>query len=137
MKGQWSDKSLDNVGYILRGPESTMAMSTLLTLKMAIHTVGVEDTGHADVNAVLTVVAIRERLRDTLTLVITCARTNRVHIAPAVDQQPGLGDRRHGSGAHALFFVLWVHLGVAVHLCPQNVSGHRRSTPGFPYRTCW
>lgn len=66
-----------------------MPMNRMLKSKTAIRTVGIEDTGHADINAVLTMVAIRERLRDTLTLVITCARTNRVHIAPAMDQQPG------------------------------------------------
>lgn len=66
-----------------------MSMNTMLNLRTTRRTIGVEDTGHTDINAVLTVVAIRERLRNTLTLVITSARTDRVHIAPAID--PYLG----------------------------------------------
>lgn len=47
-------------------------------------TIGVEDTRHTDIDTVLTVVAVGECLRYTLTLIVAGTGANRVHMPPAV-----------------------------------------------------
>lgn len=48
-------------------------------------TIGVEDACNTDINAVLAVEAIRQRLRDTLAFIVTRAGPNWVYVTPATE----------------------------------------------------
>lgn len=72
---------------------------------------GVEDAGHAHVDLVLVHVRVGQSLGHALALVVACAGSNGVDVAPVC-------------------LLLWVLLRIAVHLCcylSQGVAGDRRS----------
>ena len=58
-------------------------MSTLLIPEITIRTVGVEDTSHANLDAILTVEAVSQGFGDTLALVVASTGANGVDVTPA------------------------------------------------------
>ena len=94
------DEAVDEIVDVLERPRlRTVAVNRhILTLErldnevgddtaiVGIHarTKGVEDTGDTDIDAILTHIAVREGLGDTLALVVACTRTDAVDMTPVV-----------------------------------------------------
>lgn len=87
-------------------------------MQLTAGTIGVEDTGDANVNAILSLEPVCEGFSNTLTLVVTSTRTDGVDMSPAKNKKKKRVSRGRKDviEGYELFFVLRVDLGITVDL---------------------
>ncbi len=90
---------------------------------LTARTVGIENACYAYVDAILVVETVCQGFGDAFPLVVACAWTDGVDVAPATNKGSDIDHSNSKSNAlvrrrkdrNLLVLVLWMYLGVAVH----------------------